>query len=71
MQNKEKTVKKRGRPGLTDKRFWMKNGHKDAVEKYRTILEIKRGYSQEIAWETALEHLIETHPATKKLLPLS
>lgn len=68
MQSKEKEPKKLGRPGYTDKRFWMRNPHKEAVEAYQRILAAKK--DSDLKWEQALEHLIETHPATKKLMPL-
>lgn len=68
MQGKEKTSKTIGRPGFTDKRFWMRNRHKEAVEAYQRILAAKK--DEDLKWEQALEYLIETHPATKKLMPL-
>lgn len=68
MQNKEKKGKKAGRPGYTDKRFWMRNPHKEAVEAFQKILEVKQ--NKDLKFEQALEHLVETHPATRKLMPL-
>lgn len=68
MQSNEKISKRVGRPGLTDKRIWIRNDHKNAVAEYQRILGVKarRGFN----WTEALEHLIETHPSTKKLMPL-
>ena len=68
MQNKEKTPKKVGRPGFTDKRFWMRNEHKEAVISYQRILAKQK--DTDVNWEQALEYLIETHPQTKKLMPI-
>ncbi len=68
MQDSEnKAKKKRGRPGLTDKRFWMKNRYREAVDTYATILAGKR-LVESVDWGEAIEHLIETHPVTRKLL---
>ena len=68
MQDSEnKAKKKRGRPGFTDKRFWMRNEHRKAVDTYQTILAAKQ-LGKDIEWYDALEHLIETHPVTRKLL---
>lgn len=69
MQVNEKKIKKVGRPGYTDKRFWMRNRHKEAVDAFQRILAAKQ--DADLKWEQALEYLIETHPATKKLMPLS
>lgn len=68
MQSTEKITKKVGRPGMTDKRFWMHNEHKKAVTSYQRILAKQK--DTDVNWEQALEHIIETHPATKKLMPL-
>lgn len=68
MQIKEKTTKKVGRPGFTDKRFWMRNPHKEAVDAFQRVLAAKK--DKDLKWEQALEYLIETHPATKKLMPI-
>lgn len=68
MQNKEKNPKGVGRPGFTNKKFWMHNEHKEAVTSYQRILAKQK--DADINWERALEHLIETHPHTKKLMPL-
>lgn len=68
MQDSEnRAKKKRGRPGLTDKRFWMRNKYREAVDKYQTILAGKR-LGESVEWGDALEHLIETHPLARKLL---
>lgn len=67
MQNKEKN-QRLGRPGYTDKRFWMRTPHNKAVASFQKILAAKK--DQDVNWETALEYLVETHPATKKLMPL-
>lgn len=68
MQVNEKKIKQVGRPGLTDKRIWIRNKHKEAVESYQRILAVKAG--RDFNWTETLELLIETHPATKKLMPL-
>jgi hypothetical protein len=68
MQVKEKPNKKIGRPGFTDKRFWMHNEHKQAVESFQRILAKQK--DTDVNWEQALEYIIETHPQTRKLMPL-
>lgn len=68
MQVNEKKPKRVGRPGLTNKKFWIHNEHKKAVESFQRILAKQK--DQDVNWETALEYIIETHPATKKLMPL-
>lgn len=68
MQDSENGAKKkRGRPGFTDKRFWMKNKYREAVDTYATILAGKR-LVQSVDWDEALYHMIETHPMARKLL---
>lgn len=67
-EKKANKVERVGRPGLTDKRIWIRNKHKDAVVSYQRILGVRAG--RDFNWTEALEHLIETHPATKKLMPL-
>lgn len=52
---------------MTDKRFWMRNKYREAVDKYQSILEGKR-LGESVEWGEALEHLIETHPVGRKLL---
>lgn len=66
MQSKERTIKKPGRPGFVDKRFWMKDTHVRAVGRYASIVFAKEG--DELSWVQALEHMVETHPVLKKLL---
>lgn len=66
MQIKETTAKKIGRPGFTDKRFWIKNEHVKAVSRYASIVFAKDG--EDLNWVEALHHLVETHPVAKKFL---
>lgn len=73
MQVNEKKVKKVraprvGRPGLTNKLFWIHNEHNTAV--FSLARKLAKEKDQDVNWETALEYLIETHPQTKKLMPL-
>lgn len=68
MQSTEKSTKRVGRTGMTDKRFWMHNEHKEAVTSYQRILAKQK--DADINWEQALEHLIETHPQTKRLMSI-
>lgn len=68
MQINEKKHNRVGQEGLTSKRFKMRTPHNKAVASFQKILAAKK--DQDVNWEQALEYLIETHPATKKLMPL-
>lgn len=68
MQVNEKKPKRVGQEGVTYKRFKMRTPHNKAVASFQKILAAQK--DQDINWEQALEYLIETHPKTKKLMPL-